>query len=98
MIDPSNANSIQNITSLIRGAVAEHGYVDVGMGLARTLGVTGARLFVAVNVLLGEGYAKHYVIPDSYPRVAVKVLTTQEKSHQSVHDNRNRIFRIKAVR
>lgn len=85
---------IRVVMHCLRKAVADHKYVEVGMGTAKRLDVPNSRLYAAVLLLTDEGYVKHYLTDyPSYDK-SVAVLTPPGTTYSEVHVNRDKIFKI----
>lgn len=76
-------------SSLLRDAVAEHKYVDIGKGTENHLGVTRDKLRVAVQVLKDEGHKVYYVKVPTGPGkfTNLKILAAPDADFPTVAKN-----------
>lgn len=79
---------------MLRRAVGEDKYVDVGMGIEAQLGISNSRLKTSVKMLENEGYVVHNVQVDQLgtdKKTTVKVVCPAGTTYKDVVTNKNRI-------
>lgn len=81
--------------SVLRKNVSEKKYIDIGSGVASSMGITDTRLKAAVQVLKNEGYTIHY---DSVEQLgnpgnftSLKILAAPGVTYSEVHKNIDKI-------
>jgi DNA-binding CsgD family transcriptional regulator len=80
---------------MLRRAVGEDKYVDVGMGVEAQLGVSNSRLKTSVKMLENEGYVVHKIQTDQLgtdKKTTVKVVTPPGTTYKDVVTNKHRII------
>lgn len=91
------AKVLNNVSETIKNAVDEKGYIDVGTGVDRQLGVSSTQLNQSVAVLREQGYTLHYVKVEQLGTgnfTTVKVLAKPDVSYSEVMKNRDKITQI----
>ena len=72
---------LATITDILTDSVDEYGYLDVGIGVERQIGVSRTKLKAAVDKLKEEGYVEHEIyvkrLNDSSKYTTIKVLTKE---------------------
>lgn len=90
-----NQEVTQATIDILRKNVDDQKYIDVGSGVASSLGITETRLDTAVQALKDEGYTVQNIyveqawIPGKY--TTVKVLAEPGTTKQDIYDNRGKI-------
>lgn len=90
------AAKIHEIVEVLRNAVAEKKFVDIGRGAGDRLGISMDKLRVAVAILKDEGYEVHMVLANQKnvsPEhlTAIKVLSAPGTSYKDVNDQKHLI-------
>ena len=91
------AKVLNNVSETIKNAVDEKGYIDVGTGVDRQLGISSTKLNQSVAILREEGYTLHYVKVEQLGTgkfTTVKVLAKPDVSYSEVMKNRDKITQI----
>lgn len=86
-------------TDMLQRQVDSRGYIDVGVGVERHLGISRARLDQAVDALKARGYTVHSVqVPQvgGKGKTTVKVLAPPGTSYRDVDANKSRIGSVVA--
>ena len=72
---------LATITDILTDSVDEYGYLDVGIGVERQIGVSRNKLNAAVDRMLDEGYYEHEIyvkrLNDSSKYTTITVLTKE---------------------
>lgn len=72
---------LATVTDILRDGVDEYGYLDVGIGVERQIGVSRNKLNAAVDRMLDEGYYEHEIyvkrLNDSSKYTTITVLTKE---------------------
>ena len=72
---------LATVSDILRDSVNEYGYLDVGIGVERQIGVSRTKLKAAVDKLKEEGYVEHEIyvkrLNDSSKYTTVKILTKE---------------------
>ena len=72
---------LATVSDILRDSVNEYGYLDVGIGVERQIGVSRTKLKAAVDKLKEEGYVEHEIyvkrLNDSSKYTTIKVLTKE---------------------
>lgn len=85
---------LDNTTSMLRDAIADKKYIDVGKGVGQHMNVSSTKLSNAVKQLEGEGYELHYVNVEQLgtgKNTKLKVLTAPGTAYADVYKNRDQI-------
>lgn len=88
------ADVLAATTGMLRDQVAEHKYVEVGVGVERYLDVSKDKLGIAVAALKEEGYTLHYVkMPQlgTGKPTTLKVLAAPDTPYKEVYANKYNI-------
>ena len=91
------AKVLNNVSETIKNAVDEKGYIDVGTGVDRQLGISSTKLNQSVAILREEGYTLHHVKVEQLGTgkfTTVKVLAKPDVSYSEVMKNRDKITQI----
>ena len=100
LLDPvkqERAGRAEAISSILRDAVKEKTYVDIGAGEEANLGVSRTNLNKAIAILQDEGYRVHYqAIPQigTGEKTSLKILAGPETTTHDVWENR---FNVKSI-
>lgn len=84
----------QNIASQLEKHVAKTGYLDVGEGVERFMGVSSTSLATSIAMLKDQGYNLHYVKVEQLgtgKMTTVKVLTKPGVEYSELLKNRDKI-------
>jgi DNA-binding CsgD family transcriptional regulator len=88
------ADVLEATSNILKDQVAKKGYIDIGTGVERHLGISDTKLRTAVARLEEEGYKKHYVQVEQLgtgQKTTVKVLTKPDTPYSEVFRNRHNI-------
>lgn len=91
------AQILDSTTSMLKTAVAEKHYVDIGSNVGLHIGVSSTKLSAAVAKLREEGYTVHYVKVEQLGtghETTLKVLAAPETTSKEVYRNRDQIQQI----
>lgn len=91
------ADVLETTASMLKGQVAEKGYIDIGTGVENHIGVTGTKLNTAVAMLREEGYTVHYLQVEQLgtgKNTTVKVLAPPDTPYSEVYKNRGQVRQI----
>ena len=97
LLDPGakDRNDVLMSTSnVLKDAVAEKGYIDIGAGSEMYMGVSDTKLRAAVAMLQEEGYTVHYLRVEQLGTgkdTTVKVLAPPDTPYSEVYANRDKI-------
>lgn len=100
LMDPiiqQRAQRFRVTADILKNAVDEHKYVDVGRGTENHLGVSDTQLKTAIALLKDEGYILRYTnVPQAGTglNTSLKVLTKLETTAKEVYHNRDKIHFI----
>lgn len=86
-----------NTADVLKGQVAEKGYIDIGAGVEKYLGVADSRLKTAVAMLEEDGYTIHYVKVKQLGTgnfTTVKVLAGPDVTYSEVFKNQDKIAQV----
>ena len=85
---------IENTGEKLKEAVDKKGYIDVGVGTERFLGISRTKLNATVDMLKEEGYTVHYLQVDQLGtgnKTSLKVLAAPGTPFSEVYANRENI-------
>ena len=85
------AELTQNTADALKRSVSENGYVDVGVGVERHMGISREKLKTAISQLTDEGYGIHYVNVEQLgtgQKTTVMVLAKPGATYSDVYKNR----------
>jgi hypothetical protein len=88
------AEILEATSGMLKDAVAEKHYVDIGSGVEHHLNISSTKLATAVARLQEEGYTVHYVPVQQLgtgKNTTVKVLAGPETAYSEVYRNRDNI-------
>ncbi len=91
------ADILEATSKILKDQVEKKGYIDVGTGVERHLGVSDTKLRTAVARLEEEGYKKWYVKVEQLgtgQQTTVKVLAKPDSTYSEVFRNRHNIQQI----
>lgn len=97
LLDPGakDRNDVLMSTSnVLKDAVAEKGYIDIGAGSEMYMGVSDTKLRAAVAMLQEEGYTVHYLRVEQLGTgkdTTVKVLAPPDTPYSEVYANRDKV-------
>lgn len=97
LLDPARKEraDILNVTSsVLKEQVDKKGYIDVGIGVERHLGISRTKLQAAVAVLKEEGYTVHYVKVQQLGtnhETSIMVLAKPNVTYSEVMKNKDKI-------
>lgn len=83
--------------NILKDAVAEKKYIDIGAGVERHMGITSTKLSSAVARLKDEGYTVHYLKVEQLGTgrfTSLKVLAAPGTEWKEVNDNRDKIQQV----
>lgn len=98
LLDPvlkERANVTKATAEMLKDAVSEKGYIDVGSGVENHIGVAKTKLNTAISLLKDEGYNVYYVKveqvgnPGKY--TSIKVLAPPDVPYSEVAKNKEKI-------
>lgn len=98
--DKDRVNVVEATSEMLRAEVEEKGYIDVGAGVERHLGISHEKLKAAVQLLKDEGYGPHYVPIQQLgtgKKTTVKVLAAPGTTYSEVYRNRDSIQQISST-
>lgn len=88
---------LENVRNAIAESVEKHGYIDVGVGVERQLGISRTKLNTVVNKMVEEGefhvhdvYVRRLTDPTGSKSTTVKVIT-KEPDLKTVVENSHKI-------
>lgn len=90
--DRSNITS--STSNMLKQAVADKGYIDVGVGTERHIGISRTKLKTALESLKEEGYNVYYLKIDQVctgKSTSMMVLAGPETTYSDVYKNRDKI-------
>ena len=87
---------LDSTTNMLRDNVGEHGFIDIGSGTERWIGVSKEKLSAAVSKLVNdEGYTVHYLKTEQATNpgkfTSTKVLAPPDTKYRDVYQNRDKI-------
>ncbi len=91
------ADVLEATTSMLRDQVNAKGYIDIGVGVERHVGVSKEKLSTAVARLKEDGYTVHYLQVDQLGtglKTTVKVLAKPDVTYGEVYRNRGEIKQV----
>jgi DNA-binding NarL/FixJ family response regulator len=97
LLDPAlkERSAITNTTTkVLKEAVKNKGYIDVGIGVERHLGISRSKLQTAVFAMKDQGYKVHYVPVEQLgtgKKTHIMVLTDKDKTYSNVYKNKDKI-------
>lgn len=93
------SNVINTTADILRTAVDEKGYIDIGSGVEQHMSITTTKLGDAVAKLKDEGYTIHYIPVEQLGtgnKTTVKVLASPDTPYGEVYRNRDNIQQVMA--
>ena len=100
LLDPAiqeRSNITQVTSNMLKDAVAEKGFIDVGAGVERHIGVSRTKLKTAIAALKDEGYTVHYVPVEQLgtgKKTSIMVLAPPGTEYKEVYNNKDQIKMI----
>jgi DNA-binding CsgD family transcriptional regulator len=91
------ADILETTSNMLKDAVEEKHYVDIGSGVEHHLGVSSTKLSTAVARLQEEGYTVHYVKVEQLgtgQQTTIKVLARPDTPYSEVYRNRDNIKQV----
>lgn len=91
------ADILESTTRVLKDQVEKKGYIDVGTGVERHLGISETKLKTAIARAQEEGYKLHYVKVEQLgtgQQTTLKVLTKPDVPYSEVYRNRHNIQQI----
>jgi hypothetical protein len=88
------ADALNATSNMLKAEVAKHKYIDVGVGVEYSIGVSNTKLKTAIATLKDEGYNLYYIkVPQlgTTKETTVKVLTAPETTYSETSKNRAQI-------
>lgn len=88
---------LQTTANMLKDQVSEKGYIDIGAGVEKHLGISEVKLKTAVAVLKEQGYEVHTVQVDQLgtnTKTLVKVLAPKGTTYRDVAMNKDKIQQI----
>lgn len=88
---------LQTTASMLKDQVAAKGYIDIGAGVEKQLGISETKLRTAVAVLKEQGYEVHTVQVDQLgtnTKTLVKVLAPKGTTYRDIAMNKDKINQI----
>lgn len=88
---------LQTTSNMLRDQVDKKGYIDIGTGVERQLGIARTKLDTAVAVLKEQGYEVHTVQVDqlgTQNKTLVKVLAPPGTTYRDIASNKDKIKQI----
>lgn len=88
------SNITATTANILKEAVKNKEYVDIGVGTENHMGISRTKLKTAVKLLEDEGYKVHYIQVEQLGtnnKTSVMVLTDPTKSYSDVSKNRDKI-------
>ncbi len=89
LLDPSiqdRSEIAAVVSNVLRDAIAEKTYIDVGLGVEADLGISRTKLDTAISMLKSEGYKLYYVEVEQLgtgKNTSIKVLASPEAAYPS---------------
>lgn len=94
------ADVLEATSNMLKSEVEKKGYLDVGVGVERLVGVSDSKLKAAISNLQGQGYGVHYVKVEQIgtgQQTTIKVLAKPGVTYGEVFRNRDKIRTISEV-
>jgi hypothetical protein len=91
------ADVLEATSNMLKDAVNKKGFVDVGTGVERHIGISSTKLGTAVARLQEEGYKIHYVKVEQLgtgQQTTIKVLSKPDVPYSEVFKNRHNIKQV----
>lgn len=91
------ADVLEATSNILKDQVEKKGYIDVGVGVERHLGISDTKLRTAVARLQEQGYTKHYVKVEQLgtgQQTTIKVLAKPGTPYAEVFRNRDNIQQV----
>jgi DNA-binding CsgD family transcriptional regulator len=88
------ADALKATSNMLRGAIADKKYIDVGVGTEFSMGISSTKLKTAVATLEDEGYKIHYIKVKQLgtgKETSIKVLAAPGITYSEVSKNRDQI-------
>ena len=88
------ADITKTTSSILKKSVDEKGYIDVGAGVERHMGISRTKLKTSIEMLKEEGYTVHYVPVEQLgtgKKTTVMVLAKPGTDFADVYKNRDKI-------
>lgn len=95
--EKDKADVLEATSSILKSAIDEKHYVDIGSGVSLHMGVSTTKLNTAVARLVEEGYTVHYVKVEQLgtgKNTSVKVLAAPGTTYSEVYRNRDHIQQV----
>lgn len=91
---------LRTTASMLADQVEKKGYLDVGVGVERHIGVSDTKLRTAIAMLREQGYKLHYVKVEQLgtgQQTTIKVLTKGDVPYSDVFRNRDKIRQVTEI-
>ena len=91
------ADILESTSNMLKAAVDEKDYVDIGSGVEHHLAISSTKLSTAVARLQEEGYTVHYVKVEQLgtgQHTTIKVLARPDTPYSEVYRNRDNIKQV----
>lgn len=91
------ADILESTANMLKDAVAEKHYVDIGVGVQHHLAISSTKLSTAVARLQEEGYTVHYIPVEQLGtgnKTTIKVLAAPDTKYAEVYRNRDNIKQV----
>ena len=95
------AQDKQDITiataNMLKDSVDEKGYIDIGVGVERHMGITRTKLKTSISLLEEEGYTVHYIPVEQLgtgKKTTVMVLAKPDTPFSEVYANKDKITMV----
>lgn len=76
---------------VLKKQISEKSFIDIGAGIEHYMGISSTKLRAAVQMLVDEGYTKHYIQvkqAGTGKMTSIKVLAPPDASYSEVYKNR----------
>jgi len=88
------ADSARLTADILKDNIEKRGYIDVGVGVERYLGVSRTKLKTSIEMLKEEGYTAHYLNVEQLgtgKKTSLMVLAKPDTTYQEVYKNKDKI-------
>lgn len=97
LLDPTieeRSNILKNTTDALKKEVADKKYIDIGPGTEYDMNISRTKLKTAVQMMVDEGYTKHYVQIEQLGTgltTTITVLAAPDTPYSEVYKNKDKI-------
>lgn len=95
--EKDKVDNLQSVAGMLKNAVDQKGYIDIGKGVENHLGISAGKLSVAAAMLKEQGYEVHNVQVDQLGtgnKTLIKVLAPPGTTYRDIVTNKDKITQV----